>query len=392
MIADVEMLITRFLMNDNKLPVILVVDDSPDNLSFMHDMLSDTYKVKVASDGEKALRIAGSEAPPDLILLDIMMPGMNGYEVCQQLKADVKTQDIPVIFVTAKSEIDDEKQGLDLGAVDYITKPVSPAIVLARIRNHLELKNLHDHLAALVKQRTWELEQAYNRLNALDAGSRDYLRTISHELRTPANGVLGIAQLALYEIVDEGLRSQYMELFSISRDRLMTSIDAVLQLANLQADEPVATVPVDLGNIVARAGIALTDSFSVKGLVFDDLQTQPCLVLGNEELLRQSITTLLRAAQRMATTGTRLECRIDVEENLVILRISFEGHPLSQELMNSFFDTFSYHRSCSHVEDLGLAMPLASELVRSMGGSVDLRQTSSGGEIILILLKATQGS
>ena len=374
-------------MNDNKLSVILVVDDTPDNLSFMNDILGDTYRVKVASNGEKALRIARSDTPPDLILLDIMMPGMNGYEVCRELKADAATCDIPVIFVTAKTEIDDEKQGLDLGAVDYITKPISHPIILARIRNHLELKRLNDHLAALVKQRTWELEQAYNRLNALDVGSRDYLRTISHELRTPVNGVLGIALLALDEIADEELRSEYKQLFSISRDRLITSIDAALQLANLKAGEPVATAPVDLGNIVARTGISLREAFTGKGLVFDASQLQPRLVLGNEELLHQSVTTLLRAAQRLATTGTRLECRIDVEENLAVLRISFVGPPLLHELLNSFFDTFSYDRTRSYVEDLGLALPLAAELVRSMGGCVDLQQTSSGGEIILKLLK-----
>jgi K+-sensing histidine kinase KdpD len=172
----------------------------------------------------------------------------------------------------------------------------------------------------------------------------------------------------------------------------MTSINAALQLANLQAGEPVATAPVDLGYILARTGISVSDSFSGECQMSDASRTQPCLVLGNEELLRQSVTTLLRAAQRMATTGTRPECRIDVKENLAVLRISFGGRQLSIELLDSFFDTFSYHRACSYVEDLGLAVPLAAELVRSMGGSVDLRRTPSGGEIILILLKATQGS
>jgi len=373
-------------------PTILVVDDEPDNLSLMSFLLVDDYRVKVASNGNKALRIARAEPPPDLILLDIMMPDMNGYEVCRQLKADAGTRDIPVIFVTANTEIDDEKQGLDLGAVDYITKPISPPIILARIRNHLDLKKLNDHLAALVKIRTFELEQAYNRLDALDAGRRDYLNSISHELRTPANGVLGIAQLALEEIADEGLRSEYKELFSTSSDRLMTSIDAALQLANLQAGEPVATAPVDLGDIVARAGIAVRESFSGKDMVFDASQTQPCLVLGNEELLCQSITTLLKAAQRMASSGSRLECRNDEEDNLAVLRISFGGRPLSHEWRNSIFDTFSYHRASSYVEDLGLALPLAAELVRSMGGSVDLQHTPSGGEIILTLLREPQGS
>ena len=121
-------------------PIILVVDDTPDNLIMMSNLLKNDYKVKIANSGEKALRIASSESPPDLILLDIMMPGMDGYEVCSSLKHEPNTMNIPVIFLTAKSEVEDEKKGLELGAVDYITKPISPPIVLARVKNHLALK------------------------------------------------------------------------------------------------------------------------------------------------------------------------------------------------------------------------------------------------------------
>ena len=125
---------------------ILVVDDTPDNLTLMSSLLKDEHKVKIANSGEHALRIAGSDQPPDLILLDIMMPGMDGYEVCQLLKLDSRTRNIPVIFLTAKSDMEDEKHGLQLGAVDYITKPISPPIVLARVKNHLALKVMADFL------------------------------------------------------------------------------------------------------------------------------------------------------------------------------------------------------------------------------------------------------
>jgi len=130
----------NIIHTSDKRPTVLVVDDTPDNLSLMSGLLKDVYKVKVANSGEKALRIARSDNPPDLILLDIMMPGMNGYEVCRQLKADAVTADIPVIFLTALTDMDDEKHGLELGAVDYITKPVSPPIVMARVKTHLNMK------------------------------------------------------------------------------------------------------------------------------------------------------------------------------------------------------------------------------------------------------------
>jgi putative two-component system response regulator len=125
---------------------VLVVDDTPDNLSLMSSLLKDDYKVKVANGGEKALKIAQSDNPPDLILLDIMMPGIDGYEVCQRLKSDPATRDIPVIFLTAKSEVEDEKKGLEMGAVDYITKPISPPIVMARVATQLSLKASADFL------------------------------------------------------------------------------------------------------------------------------------------------------------------------------------------------------------------------------------------------------
>lgn len=127
-------------------PLVLVVDDTPENLELMSELLLGSYRLKVASNGAKALRIAAAEPQPDLILLDIMMPEMDGYEVCQRLKADSATAEIPVVFLTAKTEQADEQHGFDLGAVDYITKPISPPIVLARVQAQLQLKASADFL------------------------------------------------------------------------------------------------------------------------------------------------------------------------------------------------------------------------------------------------------
>lgn len=129
-------------------PTVLVVDDTPDDLSLMSRLLKDYYKVKVANNGKKALRIV-ADHPPDLILMDVMMPGMDGLEVCRQLKKNPLTANIPVIFVTAKNEEYDEEHGLNLGAVDYIVKPFSIPITLARIRNHIQLKQQADLLESL---------------------------------------------------------------------------------------------------------------------------------------------------------------------------------------------------------------------------------------------------
>jgi sigma-B regulation protein RsbU (phosphoserine phosphatase) len=136
---------------------VLVVDDTPENITLMSGILNDDYQIKVALNGNKALSIAQSENPPDIILLDIMMPEMDGYEVCRKLKANESTAGIPVIFVTAMTDTDDETQGLSLGAVDYISKPVSPPLVLARVKTQLNLYNQNRYLDDLVQQRTRQL-------------------------------------------------------------------------------------------------------------------------------------------------------------------------------------------------------------------------------------------
>ena len=146
-------------MTDRK--TILLVDDTPGNISLLNGLLEDSYNTKIATNGEKALKIAFSDTPPDLILLDIMMPEMDGYEVCQVLKSDELTQNIPIIFVTAMGEMKNEQKGLDMGAVDYITKPITPPILLSRVRTHLELKLHRDNLEGLVKKRTIQLNESH---------------------------------------------------------------------------------------------------------------------------------------------------------------------------------------------------------------------------------------
>jgi serine phosphatase RsbU (regulator of sigma subunit) len=139
---------------------ILVVDDTPLNISVITGALKDTYKTKIATNGPKALAIAGADEKPDLILLDVMMPEMDGYEVCRRLKADPTTREIPVIFLTAQTEVDDETHGFQVGAVDYVHKPFSPAVMKARVHTHLVLRETREKLAQQLLAIQKELETA----------------------------------------------------------------------------------------------------------------------------------------------------------------------------------------------------------------------------------------
>ncbi|MBF0476644.1 MAG: diguanylate cyclase [Deltaproteobacteria bacterium] len=149
---------------------VLIVDDEPVNARILVELLCPNYAVRVAVNGVGALRVARSEIPPDLILLDIVMPGMDGYEVCRELKADPFTQDIPVIFITAKDSEQDQIKGFDIGAVDYITKPFSPVVVEARVKTHVELKiksellknlSFSDGLTGIANRRRFDEYMAY---------------------------------------------------------------------------------------------------------------------------------------------------------------------------------------------------------------------------------------
>ncbi len=165
-------------------PLLLVVDDIPSNIQVLEEILSGAYRLKIATNGEKALQIASGDQQPDLILLDVMMPGMDGFEVCARLKQNEKTSKIPVIFVTAREEVVDEQKGFDVGAVDYIIKPVSPPLVEARVRAHLSLARA---LRDLEKQNTVLLE--VGRL-------REQVERMSrHDLKSPLTAVLTIPAL-----------------------------------------------------------------------------------------------------------------------------------------------------------------------------------------------------
>jgi diguanylate cyclase (GGDEF)-like protein len=137
------------MVNYSTRSTVLVVDDQPTNIRVLGEALKSDYQIKMATTGAKAIEIAESEDPPDLILLDIVMPGLDGYEVCKRLKENYKTEKIPIIFITAKNQEEDETKGLDYGAVDYITKPFSLPIVKARVKTHLELKKHRDILEDL---------------------------------------------------------------------------------------------------------------------------------------------------------------------------------------------------------------------------------------------------
>jgi putative two-component system response regulator len=205
---------------------ILVVDDVPENIGLLTEVLREHYHIRVATNGERALKIVYSDSPPDLILLDIMMPGLSGLELCRRLKANPDRRKIPIIFVTAMCSVEDEQLGLEIGAVDYIAKPISPPVVLARVRTHLALYDQARELERMVYQRTKELsitrQQIVRRLgraaeyrddetgnHVLRVGHYARLIAETHGLGPKASGII-YAAAPMHDVGKIGIRDSIL--------------------------------------------------------------------------------------------------------------------------------------------------------------------------------------
>lgn len=281
-------------MNDSeKKKTVLIVDDIPDNIHLLREVLADYYRIKIATSGEKALVLADSKEPPDLILLDIMMPGMDGYEVCQKLKAGEKTKNIPVIFVTAMGEAADEEKGFKVGAVDYLTKPVVPRIAQARVATHLALRE------AMV-----ELEHQ-NEILADNARLRDQVeRIMQHDLKTPLTAFLCIPELLKRR---KDLPADVLEtvgLLEKSGHRMLEIINKSLDLFRMETGTyafrpiPVEMVKIaqeikfELGEILDAKGVALHLLINGKAM-HDD---QEFLIPGDETLCYSMLANFVKNA------------------------------------------------------------------------------------------------
>lgn len=200
--------------------VVLVVDDIPGNIEIIAEILQPMYEIKVALNGKKALKIAASKTPPDLILLDIMMPGIDGFEVCKRLKSDQNTKNIPIIFITAKNEFIDEEKGLAIGAVDFLSKPVNPSIVKARVENHL---NLSRATKMLEKQNEILLENLALKEEAERRNKHDLTTAgeIQHTLlleSVPKD--LGFIDVAAVTVPSRDVDGDFIDFFQFSKNRL----------------------------------------------------------------------------------------------------------------------------------------------------------------------------
>jgi two-component system sensor histidine kinase/response regulator len=366
---------------------IMVVDDQPANLSLMEQMLrAEGYEVRSFPRGRMALASA-AEFPPDLILLDINMPEMDGFSVCQSLKKDSKLKSIPVIFLSALSEAEDKIRAFQNGGVDYVTKPFQVDEIRARVKTHLHIHRLtaelgrHSaHLETVVEMRTRELVDAQARLQVLDQAKGDFLKLISHELRTPLNGLLGVSQMVLAGLPAGPEEDELREMFDQSESRLMSIIDNALLLTQIQADgRSFLPQPVSFGAIAERAA-ELSAAFAASREVrIETLPAEMGRIPAQEDLLEKAIRALLETAIKFSRPGQTVRTMSRRNEVLVELVIQSSAGSIPDQALPRFFDLFSVGESIVGGAVIGLDPAVAQRILALFGGKVKVENRLPSG-------------
>lgn len=377
---------------------ILLVDDTPENIDTLGTLLKD-YKRQVALNGERALELARKEPKPDLILLDIMMPGIGGYEVCSRLKADKETSSIPVIFLTSKTDRESVLKGFDTGAQDYITKPFDSRELLARVKTQIEiivnkkkLEKVNDWLEEQVDIRTAELlesnkqlAKAQKELESLDASKSEFLRIISHEIRTPLNGIMGglniLKDLEIAEVIDVLDKSvERLENFSISALDIST--------LRVNSSNQIKLEATDLLGILFYAEKIFLNKINSKNIkVVKNFDKETNLVNIDPEYFTKAIRSILDNAIKFSPMGGTIYIDCKFTKNEFVIIIKDEGKGFNEKMLSEL----SFLDSNEHIDKSpGLGLYLSFLVVQSHGGKLTYKNGDKCGAEVKIVIPILQ--
>ncbi|EAZ89821.1 hybrid sensor histidine kinase/response regulator [Crocosphaera chwakensis] len=349
---------------------ILVVDDTPDNLRLLSAMLSEQgYKVRKALNGKTALNTI-HQVPADLILLDINMPSMNGYEVCQQLKNDPITQDIPIIFISALDDVLDKVKAFDLGGVDYITKPFQAEEVIARIENQLTIQRQKKQLQQEIKERE-KTEQTL----------RIYLHAVSHDLRNPVLGFSMILKNFLKQKKDTiEISRKVLEQMSKSCDRQLNLINSLVETQQFEMGGVTLNLkPLNLEKLSRQLATEWQPMLTEKQatLVLEIAQDLP-RIQGDSDRLWRVLENLMANALKHNDPGIELKLKADIikseKENLKPNKIRCiledNGVGINPELAATLFERYQRGNKAKQTLGLGLGLYLCRKIIEAHGGEI----------------------
>jgi len=374
---------------------IMVVDDTVANLKLLENILGKRgYRVRSFPRGRLALAAAAIE-PPDLILLDINIPEMNGYEICARLKADPVLAPVPVIFISALNDMLDKVKAFGCGGVDYISKPFQIEEILARVENHLNLRRyqkelvLHNaRLDELVRLKTRQLAEAHERLSILDQAKNDFLMLISHELRTPLNGLFGVAELLFATYPANTSNAELVDIFKQSQDRLLRIVEDALLLTEMVVDTasfaPMVFVltPVLAESLAQTAGLARQRKVGLPP-VPDVLPS----VSGDAKLFQRALHALLDTAVKFSDPGQMVSLGWREADSTVSLEMTTWGQNVPAGLVPKFFKVMGVSQACAPGGELGLSLPLAERILSLFGGSLAVENVTPPGLKITVHFK-----
>ncbi len=361
------------LPNDREVATLLAVDDSATNLKILATLLKKDYTVEVAANGEEAIESA-RQILPDLILLDIDMPGLNGFEVCTRLKQDPMTANIPIVFLSALGSAEHKVKGLELGACDYMTKPFQRDEILARVRTHLETAKVHGSLNSNVK-----ILQKQNR--NLDR----FARNLAHDLRSPLTAVLGHASLLS---LSQGLSDEAIESIRCIQEagqNLNETVESLLLLAVSKSEE-VEIAPIDTVDVAATCRSDLSNMINqYSGKVTIDSKLPRCL--GYAPWMRRVFTNLISNGLKYSGTPPHIHISGSTGEGSVRYEVRDNGEAISQEDLGKLFKEFS-RLAPQRAPGVGLGLVLVRTLIHRMGGSISVESSAQGGTVFTIEMRA----
>ena len=353
-------------------PNIILVDDTPANLQLLTGMLKERgYKVRPVPSGKLALQAAQND-PPDLILLDIMMPEMDGYEVCERLKADDKLKEIPVIFISALNETMDKVRAFGVGGVDYVTKPFQFEEVNARVSTHLELQGQRRKLRENLEQ-----------LRRLEEMRDNLVHMIVHDLRSPLTGISGFLDLALAlekeTLTEDGL--DYLQTAKRSTTAVINMVSAVLDVSKMEAGE--MKLHLTECDLVGIATDLMSDMESLKEAREMNLDAPPLpvTVVADKDLILRVIQNLLGNALKFTSSDGWIRLDIQPDENRVCVKVRDNGPGIPAEYQDRIFDKFGQVEARAHRQKFstGLGLTFCKLAVEAHGGSIGVESEVGKG-------------
>lgn len=374
---------------------ILIVDDSPANAKMLSMLFKKNgYGARVAFDGKTVFEIV-REYLPDLILLDIDMPDMDGYEVCRILKLDERVRGIPVIFMSSLSETLDKINAFKVGGVDYVTKPFHVAEILARVETHLRIRRIQNELSCqkqsleqVIQEHKIQLAETCQRLADMDHVKDEFLNIVSQKLRIPVDGMSGFEKLRFNE--NDPAHGALDDLFNTSRKNMMMVLDEALLLsqAKVSGDTVISPQSTPLALILGEA---------VAKLRADGMDPCPKISLadvnlsGDSSLLVKAFYHLIETAAKFSSGGAAaLRCRRTFAS--AEITISAEGRTIPDELIANLFDVFAVSKPIRDVGDLGLGPSVAHRILSLFGGSVTVRNDEPAGVSFIVNCRTAAAS